>query len=244
MEKKSVVFSGKRRKDNPLMITWKRIKECMTSCRKKSQEPFYVAYDEIDDIIIPQEVHFETMFENSFFIKATDFQKKAWDKIFVSFRFCQKTFQSEIILTGRNYNDTGCVIFSKEMKFIAPAIPLIGGVWSNHVAMRMLAGQEMLSAMLDTTTKALQYNQLYHIGIGEQNTEIIKVDRCFYAPFLYIVEKPDFFTNFSEKQYMPFLKENYPEAYTQVLKQQTASRYWKYYHDTDVEASVGNSNPL
>lgn len=238
MEKKSVVSSGKQRKDNPLMITWKCIKECMTSCRKKTHEPFYVAYDEIDDVIIPQEVHFESMFENSFFVKATEFQKKAWDKIFVSFRFCQKTLRSEIILTGRNYNSTGCVIFSKEMKFQAPDIPLIGGVWSNHVAMRMLAGQEMLSAMLDTTTKALQYNQLYHIGIAEQSTKIVKVDRCFYAPFLYTLEKPDFFTNLSEKQYMPFLKDNYPEAYTQVLQLQTANQYWRYYHDVDVEANI------
>lgn len=241
MAKKSVVSSGKQRKDNLLMITWKHIKERIHPCREKSYEPCYIAYDEVDDVVIPQDIHFETMFDSTFLENLTEFQKKAWDKIFVSFHFHRKDFRSEIVLTGRNYNENGHVIFSDETKFPAPPVLLASSVWSNQVAMRMLAGQEMLSTILDTTTKVLQYNQLYQIGIGKQNTEIIKVDRCFYAPFLYLLEKPDFFTNFSEKQYMPFLMDNYPEAYRQVLKLQTASRYWKYYHDADVETSIENS---
>lgn len=224
------------------MIPWKEIANHITSNRKKAPASCYVAYDEIDDVIIPQEVHLDTMFDNTFLENVTKFQKKSWDKIFVSFRFQPKNFRSEIVLTGRNYEENKHVIFSEETAFQAPPVLQVSSVWSNQVAMRMLAEQEMLSSMLDITTKILQHNQFC---IGKQNTEFIKIDRCFYAPFLYMLEKPDlksdFFTNFSKKKYMPFLKDNYPEAYEQVLCLQTAGRYWKYYHNADVEANRKNT---
>ncbi len=58
------------------MIPWKEIANHITSNRKKAPASCYVTYDEIDDVIIPQEVHLDTMFDNTFLENATKFQKK------------------------------------------------------------------------------------------------------------------------------------------------------------------------
>jgi len=113
------------------------------------------------------------------------------EKIFVSFRFNQTTYDSDIVLTGRTYNEDGSIYFSQEKLIRTPRIPLIGGCWSNVVATKMLSGQTFVSTMLENTANAIKYMQYYDDDIirRRNNTPlvVIKVDRCLYAPFLYFI---------------------------------------------------------
>ncbi len=64
------------------------------------------------------------------------------DKIFISFRFQYKdeSYKSWIVFTGRTYDKNGTQLSSKELLVQTPRIPLMGGCWSNHTAMRISAG--------------------------------------------------------------------------------------------------------
>lgn len=161
------------------------------------------------------------------------------DKIFVSFRFDLNTYNSWVVLTGRTYDENGNQQSSEELLISTPKIPLIGGCWSNLVAMRMLDGQKKVSLMLDEVYYWLKYGMKYELHCNsfyvaenrKKNMEIIKVDRCIYAPFLYLTADDEV-----DKVYMDFLTENYPEAYRYALKCNFFSKYLSEYHDRDVEA--------
>lgn len=162
------------------------------------------------------------------------------DKVFVSFRFDLSAYKSWVVLTGRTY-ENGEMTSTQEVLIPTPEIQLIGGVWSNYVAMRMLDGQKFVSGILDEVYYLLKYSSEYRIHIFEfpqyrkKPLEIVKVDRCFYAPFLYLM---DYENGLGEKhriQYMDFLTRNYPEAYQYALKCTSFSNYLKEYHDKDVE---------
>lgn len=157
------------------------------------------------------------------------------DKIFVSFRFDLKTHKSWVVLTGRKYKD-GVQSSSNELLLPTPQIQLIGGVWSNFVAMRMLDGQLFVSGVLDEVyyylKYSLEYEQLRCFNIPhnrKKKTEINKVDRCLYAPFLYLTD------NDGNIKYMDFLTKNYMDAYKFALGCTSFSKYLEEYHDKDVE---------
>lgn len=169
------------------------------------------------------------------------------DKIFVSFRFDLYTYESWVVLTGRTYDKSGKQLSSNEMLIPTPQIPLIGGCWSNSVAMRMLRGQELVSMMLDEVYYWLKYAMKFYIHYNifyynpdrKTDIEIIKIDRCLYAPFLYLTEEnvwdDENDDGDCEKIYMDFLTENYPEAYQNVQKHSSFTEYLREYHDKDVE---------
>jgi hypothetical protein len=156
------------------------------------------------------------------------------ERIFVSFRFDWKTYESNIVLTGRTYDFCGNAINSLEGLLRTPQIPLIGGCWSNIVAMRMLQGQVLVSTMLENVTNALRYmhyNYNYKNNVrGSKYPEIIKVDRCFYAPLLYLSPDNHDCTN---TEYMPYLADNYPQSYQYLLEDREG--FWHDYHEADVE---------
>lgn len=166
------------------------------------------------------------------------------DKIFVSFRFDINTYKSWVVLTARTY-ENGEMTSTKEVLIPTPEIQLIGGVWSNHVAMRMLDGQKFVSGMLDEVFYLLKYSSEYRIHIldfpqyRKKPMDIIKVDRCFYAPFLYLIDDEN--EENHNIQYMDFLTENYPEAYHYALKCASFSEYLREYHDKDVEWVASNA---
>ena len=156
------------------------------------------------------------------------------DKIFVSFRFDWKTYESNIVLTGRKYSPSGDITYSDERLLRTPQIPLMGGCWSNVVAMRMLQGQVLVSTMLENVTNALRYmhfNYDYRAkGHDGKLPKIVKVDRCLYAPLLYLSSDMH---NYSNTEYMPYLQEKYPLAYQKLLENHEG--FWSEYHEADVE---------
>lgn len=169
------------------------------------------------------------------------------DKIFLSFRFHYKdeSYRSYIVFTGRTYDENGIQQSSEELLVQTPHIPLIGGCWSNHVAMNMLAGQQLVSYLLENTYWWLKYELAYSIyhrrniyaaETEKKDTRIIKIDRCLYAPVLYLLDKND------ERKYMSFLSEKYPEAYEKVLQYPSMSAYLENYHDADVESVFEEKN--
>jgi hypothetical protein len=156
------------------------------------------------------------------------------ERIFVSFRFDWETYESNIVLTGRTYDLGGNVDTTVEGLLRTPQIPLMGGCWSNVVAMRMLQGQVLVSTMLENVTNALKYmhyNYDYRAkGAAGRLPKIVKVDRCLYAPFLYL--HPNNYDH-ENAEYMPYLADNYPQAYQQLLENREG--FWTDYHDCDVE---------
>jgi hypothetical protein len=164
------------------------------------------------------------------------------ERIFVSFRFDWNNYKSDIVLTGRTYDLGGNVDKSVEVLLRTPQIPLVGGCWSNVVAMRMLQGQVLVSTMLENVTNALKYmhyNYDYRAkGKAGRLPKIIKVDRCLYAPFLYL--HPNNYTR-KNAEYMPYLVENHPQAYQYLLENREG--FWSEYHDNDVEVVGSGGEP-
>jgi len=167
------------------------------------------------------------------------------DKVFVSFRFDWKTYKSNIVITGRAY-ENGKITYSQEKLIRTPQIPLMGGVWSNAVAMRMLSGQVLVSAMLENTANAIKYGIKYDVDdivtrSKGKPLEVVKIDRCMYAPLLHLSEYNEAYEEISD-EYMDYLIENHKEAYNQLLKYKNdnlrllPANFWKEYHDADVEA--------
>ena len=162
------------------------------------------------------------------------------DKIFVSLRFDWGTYKSDIVMTGRNYDRNGYVVASQECLIRTPQLPLMGAAWSNTVAMRMLQGQIFVSAMLENVANALRYMEYNY---WQRQPEIIKVDRCLYAPLLYLItNETESWLSVAENreyvepkiEYMAYLWENHPQAY-RYLMGSTGTDFWGNYHDADVE---------
>jgi hypothetical protein len=109
--------------------------------------------------------------------------------------------------------------------------------------MRMLDGQLMVSSMLDAVTNALKHiDYVITLSIDKclKLPEIIKVDRCFYAPLLY---KTDGEGNITE--HMAYLRESHFEIYQLILKIReendrgdTCKVFRENYHDVDVERKL------
>ena len=151
-------------------------------------------------------------------------------KVLVSFRFDWESYESWIVVTG--------VLTGIKLEFITPQIPLIGGVWSNLVATRMITGQVLVSSLLECVKTQIEY-------VNESNNydaEIIVVDKCFYAPFMYYTRntygklcngngnESDTF-----KDYSYILTKGYPKSYKAVLALKSGESYWKTFHDTITE---------
>ena len=158
------------------------------------------------------------------------------ERIFVSFRFNWETYESsDIVITGRAYNSDGSIAYLSEKMIHTPRVQQIGGCWSNYVALRLLSSQTMISTMLENVTNTLIFLVKYKL---KKDITVTKVDRCFYAPYLYFTEDEHIFDNPRKTEYMPYLIQNHPEAYQQVLNRgRKATGYWNDYHDADMEAA-------
>lgn len=154
--------------------------------------------------------------------KIIELHYEANEKLFITFKFDWETYVSWVVITA---SDT-----KKEVLLRTPQIPTIGGVWSNHVASRMAVGQMMVSSMLEAARVNL--NTIYISDTS--NIEVIKVDRCFYAPLLYHLRDEGLPSFKEEKIYFPMLKENYPEAFVNILALSDTRLFWAKYHDKPV----------
>lgn len=142
------------------------------------------------------------------------------EKIKVYFDFNWDTYKSKIVAEGL---DDGFKIYVD-----TPQVPLIGGVFSEYVYVRMVTGQMFVSNMLDMVSFNLDFtanNVLSSNKNGTKKVEIVKIDRCFYAPFLYLSNRDE------EKEYSPMLKEKYPEALKVLKELKSGENYWDKYHD-------------
>lgn len=140
-------------------------------------------------------------------------------KIKIFFKFDWKTYESQIIIKGLDTQE--------EIALYTPQIPLMGGCFSNFVSTRMVTGQIFVSSMLEMVRFNLDYlaNERYVIKDRNYDVEIIKIDRCFYAPFLIRENKE------KEKEYQPILEEKYPEALEVLKNLKSGENYWEKYHD-------------
>lgn len=143
-------------------------------------------------------------------------------KIKIYFSFDWKSYESKIVLEGL---DNSFKIFLD-----VPQIPLAGACASDYVYARMVTGQmyisnllEMVSFNLDFYANSMNVRKDYG---DHKKTEIIKIDRCFYAPFLTRITKE------GEIEYSHLLKEKYPEALNELKNlKQLEENYWRKYHD-------------
>ncbi|WP_252249138.1 hypothetical protein [Clostridium sp. VAP23] len=145
-------------------------------------------------------------------------------KVDIRFKFNWNDYTSVIKIIGKDNNE--------EHEYITPQIPLIGGAWSNLVATRCLTGQVFVSALLECVKIQLEFiakdNNL--------NTEIIKHDNCFYAPFMqYKVDDngklAHGYDENTHTEYHELLKKHYPKAYEQIRNLREGENYWDKYHD-------------
>lgn len=142
------------------------------------------------------------------------------DKIKVYFDFDWETYDSQIIVEGLT---NGRKIYLK-----VPRIPLVGGCFSEFVYGRMLTGQMFVSSILDIVSFNLDFfiNNIYSSRNKWNNkVEIIKIDRCFYAPFLYMRNEE------GEIEYSEMLKNKYPESIEVLKSLKPNENYWDKYHD-------------
>ena len=140
----------------------------------------------------------------------------------IRFKFDWDDYSSVIKIIGQDTNE--------EYEQKTPQIPLIGGAWSNFVATKCLTGQVFISSLLECVKLQLEYM----VKNSNWDTKIIKHDNCFYAPFMiYRIDDSGKFS--SEKnshiEYHELLKNNYPEAYKQVINLKNDENYWEKYHD-------------
>lgn len=154
------------------------------------------------------------------------------EKIFVSFKFDPSNCMQWIVLTGRKYVKNGRTKTCRTY-LPAPQIPIVGGVWSDRVAMRMLAGQNTVSCLIESVYQYIKTSAEFGIPAANvrinPSADIVKVDRCLYAPFLYVMRDD------GTKIYMDFLKLRYPQAYEKVQEFPCFTEYLENYHDLDVE---------
>lgn len=134
----------------------------------------------------------------------------------IYFVFDWESYRSKIIIEGINNK--------QRIELDIPQIPLLGGVMSNYVSNRLVIGQVFVSSMLECVRLHIDYlaNERY---AKEVETKVIKIDRCFYAPFLTYRDKEE------NIKYQPILEEKYPEALEVVKNLKEGENYWKVYHD-------------
>ena len=131
----------------------------------------------------------------------------------IRFKFDWNKYSSTIVIIGRDTNE--------EYEQRTPQIPLIGGAWSNFVATRCLTGQVFISSLLECVRLQLEFMAKEY----DLNTTIIKHDNCFYAPYMtYMIDD-------NGNEYHELLKNNYTEAYKQVINLKNGENYWEKYHD-------------
>jgi len=146
-------------------------------------------------------------------------------KVYVTFKFDWNNYNSWIVVTGA---DDG-----HECKLNTPQIPLLGGCWSDYVATRCITGQTLISAMLESVSIQLKFITKNN----NKNTDIVKCDKCFYAPFLYytVDESGNMCDGFNgektHKEYNDILKIQNPVAYKQICDLKSGENYWTKYHD-------------
>jgi hypothetical protein len=112
-----------------------------------------------------------------------------------------------------------------------PAIPLIGGCWSNYVAQRMLMGQMHLQFIFSAVKSSLDF-------LNETNNldcTIVACDNCFYAPYLYFYRNKDGkidngFDDDAEKVYMDYLINEYPEAYEWLSNRKPDEHFYENFY--------------
>ena len=140
-------------------------------------------------------------------------------KIKIYFKFDWETYNSQIVIKGLDTQE--------EIMLDTPQIPLMGACFSNFVSTKMVIGQMFVSSMLEMVRFNLEYlaNERYVIDDRDYDIEIIKIDRCFYAPFLVRKNKE------KKEEYQPILEERYPEALEVLKNLKDGENYWKIYHD-------------
>ena len=140
-------------------------------------------------------------------------------KIYFVFNWDDNT--SKIVIEG---TDT-----KEKVQLKTPQIPLVCGVFSNYVVNRLVIGQILVSSMLEAIRVNIEFlvNEylIRHNQEEENKKEIIKIDRCFYAPFLIKRNKE------GKEEYEPILEERYPEALEVLKNLKDGENYWKIYHD-------------
>lgn len=145
-------------------------------------------------------------------------------KVDIRFKFNWKDYTSVIKIIGRDNNE--------EYEYLTPQIPLIGGAWSNLVATRCLTGQIFVSALLECVRIQLEFM----VKDYNLDTEVIKHDNCFYAPFMeYCIDGNNKLSHPCDSdvhsEYHEILKKHYPESYIQVINLKKGENYWDKYHD-------------
>lgn len=141
-------------------------------------------------------------------------------KIKVYFDFNWETYKSKIVAEGLDDGYKICID--------TPQVPLVGGCFSEYVYVRMVTGQMFVSNMLDMVSFNLDFtaNKLLNTyNPGNEKVEIIKIDRCFYAPFLYTWKEN------GKKEYSHMLEDKYPEALKALKGLNPDENYWEKYHD-------------
>lgn len=147
-------------------------------------------------------------------------------KVDIIFKFDWNDYTSVIKIIGRDNN--------QEYEYITPQIPLIGGAWSNLVATRCLTGQIFVSALLECVRIQLEFM----IKDYDLDTEVIKHDNCFYAPFMkYRMNELSNSGDNSHSEYHEILKKYYPESYKQVIDLKEGENYWDKYHDRYIKVA-------
>lgn len=164
-----------------------------------------IMYKKRDEIRCERESFLYSLTNNGLFRTNEVYRlMKENDKIYIKHRFNWNAYESCLVLVGEN---------GKEVRFLMPEIPLIGGCWSNYVAQRMLNGQMYLKFVFDVSKSALEF----HNETNYTNCKIIVCDNCFYAPYLYFYRdkngKLHEFDDYDEKVYMDYLMKEYPKAY-------------------------------
>lgn len=138
-------------------------------------------------------------------------------KVKIYFDFNWNTYKSKIMIKGI---DNG---FS--FGFDMPQIPLVGGCFSDIVYSKMVTGQMLISNMLEIVYFNLDFFVKNITSINHE-IEIVKIDRCFYAPFLVRLGKDDK----GEYRYSELLLNN-PDALNALKSLGEEENYWQKYHD-------------
>lgn len=140
--------------------------------------------------------------------------------VIIGFVFDWQSNKSFITIKGKETRE--------KIEIKTPQIPLIGGCWSDSVAKSCITGQIIVSAML----KCVRVQVDYIARKNNFNVNVIVNDKCFYAPLMYYM-KGDVGKEAPHKEYHPILKEEYPEAYQNVLKLRDGENYWNMYYNKE-----------
>lgn len=160
---------------------------------------------------------FETNSYRLISLKGIDSLIKNNDTIEIYFVFDWNDYTSKIVIEG--------IDTKEKVNLKTPQIPLMGGCISNYVVNRLVIGQIFVSSMLEAVRVNIEFLANEYLTENNKNKkEIIKIDRCFYAPFLIKM-------NDGKMEYTKILEEKYPEALEVLKNLKDDESYWKKYHD-------------